>query len=392
MAKRIVLLLLLAGLIGAFFALGLDRYFSLEYLQNQRSVLIAYRDAQPTLVTAGFFVVYVLATALSIPGAAVLTLAAGAIFGVIWGTMLVSFASTVGATGAFLFARYLFRDGIERRYGDRLKSINAGIARDGALYLFTLRLVPVIPFFLINLLLGLTQMRARTFFWVSQLGMLAGTLVYVNAGTQLAQITSLRGILSPGLIGAFVLLGAFPLIARKLVDAAKARRVYAPYRRPARFDRNIIVIGGGSGGLVSAYIAATVKAKVTLVEKHKMGGDCLNTGCVPSKALIRSAKFASHLQRAGEFGFGNVSAKPDFARVMARVQAVVRTVEPHDSVERYAELGVDVREGAARLVDPWTVEIALNDGRTERLTARTGQGPHSWRDHGTCSRCVTALA
>ncbi len=371
MAKRIVLLLLLAALIGAFFAFGLNRYFSLEYLQSQRSALIAYRDAQPLLVAAGFFGVYVLVTALSIPGAAVLTLAAGAIFGVVWGTVLVSFASTAGATGAFLFARYLLRESIEGRYGDRLKAINAGIARDGAFYLFTLRLVPVIPFFLINLLLGLTQMRARTFFWVSQLGMLAGTIVYVNAGTQLAQLTSLRGILSPGLISAFVLLGIFPLVARKLVDTIKARRVYAQYSRPAHFDRNLIVIGGGSGGLVSAYIAAAVKAKVTLIERHKMGGDCLNTGCVPSKALIRSAKFASHLRRAGEFGFGNVSAKPDFARVMERVQSVVRTVEPHDSVERYTELGVEVREGTARLVDPWTVEIALHDGRTERLTARS---------------------
>jgi pyruvate/2-oxoglutarate dehydrogenase complex dihydrolipoamide dehydrogenase (E3) component/uncharacterized membrane protein YdjX (TVP38/TMEM64 family) len=371
MLKRALVLALFAGLIVAFFALDLDRFFSLAYLQAQRSALIDYRDAQPLLVTAAFFGLYVLVTALSIPGAAVLTLAAGAIFGLVWGTLLVSFASTAGATGAFLFARYLFRGGIERRYGERLKAINAGIARDGAFYLFTLRLVPVFPFFLINLLLGLTQMRVWTFFWVSQLGMLAGTVVYVNAGTQLAQLSSLKGILSPGLLGAFVLLGIFPLIARKLVDWVKARRVYAPYRRPARFDRNLIVIGGGSAGLVSAYIAAAVKAKVTLIEQHRMGGDCLNTGCVPSKALIRSAKFASHLRRAGEFGFENVSGTPDFAKVMDRVHAVIRDIEPHDSVERYTQLGVDVVEGSARLVDPWTVEIALHDGRKQRLSARS---------------------
>ncbi len=371
MFKRALLLSLIVGAIVAYFAFDLGRYFSLEYLQAQRSALIAYRDAQPVLLTVAFFVGYVLVTALSIPGAAVLTLAAGAIFGVLWGTVLVSFASTIGATGAFLFARYLFRGGIEQRYGERLKTINAGVARDGPFYLFTLRLVPVIPFFLINLLLGLTQMRVWTFFWVSQIGMLAGTLVYVNAGTQLAQLTSLRGILSPGLIGAFVLLGLFPLIARKLVDSIRARRVYAPHRRPARFDRNLIVIGGGSGGLVSAYIGAAVKAKVTLIEKHKMGGDCLNTGCVPSKALIRSAKFASHLQRAGEFGFNNVSGTPDFARVMERVQSVVQAIEPHDSVERYTALGVEVLEGSARLVDPWTVDVELHDGRRQQLTARS---------------------
>lgn len=371
MIKRLLLLMLIVGAIAAFFAFDLGRFLSLEALQDRRSLLIDYRDAQPLLLTAAFFGVYVLVTALSIPGAVVLTLAAGAIFGVIWGTVLVSFASTLGATGAFLFARYLFRGGIERRYGERLKAINAGITRDGPFYLFTLRLVPVFPFFLINLLLGLTQMRVWTFFWVSQLGMLAGTLVYVNAGTQLAQLTSLGGILSPGLIGAFVLLGVFPLITRKLVDGVKARRVYAPYRRPARFDRNLIVIGGGSGGLVSAYIGAAVKAKVTLIEKHRMGGDCLNTGCVPSKALIRSAKFASHLRRADEFGFDAVSGTPDFAKVMDRVQAVVRAIEPHDSVARYTGLGVEVLEGTGRLIDPWTVEIALHDGSRQRLTART---------------------
>ncbi|HJO35123.1 MAG TPA: FAD-dependent oxidoreductase, partial [Gammaproteobacteria bacterium] len=339
-------------------------------LQAKRGALVAYRDAQPVLTASAFFVAYVVATALSIPGAAVLTLAAGAIFGLLWGTVLVSFASTIGATGAFLVARYVFRDAIERRYRERLGAINAGITRDGAFYLFTLRLVPVFPFFLINLLLGLTQMPARRFFWVSQIGMLAGTVVYVNAGTQLAQLDSLRGILSPGLIGAFILLGVFPLLARKLLDGVKARRVYARWRRPARYDRNLIVIGGGSAGLVSAYIAAAVKAKVTLVEAHRMGGDCLNTGCVPSKALIRSAKFASHLARASEFGFSGTTGSVDFAKVMDRVQSVVRAIEPHDSVERYRELGVEVLQGQAKLVDPWTVEIDAPGTEKQRLSGR----------------------
>jgi pyruvate/2-oxoglutarate dehydrogenase complex dihydrolipoamide dehydrogenase (E3) component/membrane protein DedA with SNARE-associated domain len=289
-----------------------------------------------------------------------------ALFGLWWGLVIVSFASVIGATGAFLVARYLARGAVQSRSGARLKRINAGIEKEGAFYLFTLRLVPLFPFFLINLLLGLTKMRVTTFFWVSQLGMLPGTFVYVNAGTQIAQLKSLGGILSPGLIGAFVLLGVFPLIAKKIVDLFKARKVYAGWKQPKRYDRNLIVIGGGSAGLVSAYIAAAVKAKVTLIEKNEMGGDCLNTGCVPSKALIRSAKYASHLRRGDQFGFENVSGQVNFAQVMAGIKSVIATIAPHDSVARYTELGVECIKGEARLLDPWTVEV-----NGQRLTARS---------------------
>jgi pyruvate/2-oxoglutarate dehydrogenase complex dihydrolipoamide dehydrogenase (E3) component len=245
------------------------------------------------------------------------------------------------------------------------------VEKEGGFYLFTLRLVPAFPFFMINLVMGLTPMRAWTFYWVSQVGMLAGTLVFVNAGTQLAAISSLSGILSPALIGSFALLGIFPLIAKKIVDGVKAKKVYARWTKPARFDRNIIVIGGGSAGLVTAYIAAAVKAKVTLVEKHKLGGDCLNTGCVPSKALIRSAKFLSHVARAEEFGVGTASAHADFGAVMERVQRVVREIEPHDSVERYTGLGVDVIEGSAKIVSPWEVELTRHNGAKEKLSTRS---------------------
>ncbi len=300
-----------------------------------------------------------------------MTLAGGAVFGLLWGMVLVSFASSLGATLAFLASRFLLRDWVTQRFGQRLQAIDAGIRREGGFYLFTLRLVPVFPFFMINLLMGLTPMRAATFYWVSQLGMLAGTLVYVNAGTQLAGISSLRGILSPGLIASFALLGIFPLIAKKIVDGIKARQVYARWTRPARFDRNIIVIGGGSAGLVTAYIAAAVKAKVTLIERHKLGGDCLNTGCVPSKALIRSAKFLSHTRRAAEFGVRSASADFSFAEVMERVQRVIRQVEPHDSVERYTGLGVEVIEGNAKIVSPWEVDITRNDGATQRMSTRS---------------------
>ena len=220
-------------------------------------------------------------------------------------------------------------------------------------------------------LLGLTAMKTWTYFWVSQIGMLAGTVVYVNAGTQLAKLDSLSGILSPGLLGSFVLLGIFPLIARKLVEIVRMNKVFAHWKKPARFDRNLVVIGGGSAGLVTSYIAAAVKAKVTLVEKHKLGGDCLNTGCVPSKALIRSAKFLSHISRSAEFGIASASATIEFSDVMERVQSVIRTVEPHDSAERYTELGVDVVQGSATIVSPWEVDITRDDGSTQRLTTRS---------------------
>lgn len=365
MTQRLILIAVLIALIAGFFIFDLGQYFSLAYLQAQRGELIALRDARPWMATLAFLGIYVLATALSLPGAAILTLAGGAIFGFWWGLVIVSFASTLGATGAFLVARYVAREGIQSRYDARLKAINAGIEKEGAFYLFTLRLVPLFPFFLINLLMGLTRMRVTTFFWISQLGMLPGTMVYVNAGTQLAQLESLGGILSPGLIGAFVLLGLFPLIAKKIVDAVKARKVYDGWRAPKRFDRNLIVIGAGAAGLVSSYIAAAVKAKVTLIEKNEMGGDCLNTGCVPSKALIRSAKFASHLRRAEEFGFEGVTGHANFAKVMARVHDIIKAIAPHDSVERYTDLGVECIKGEARLVDPWTVEV-----NGQRLTAR----------------------
>jgi pyruvate/2-oxoglutarate dehydrogenase complex dihydrolipoamide dehydrogenase (E3) component/uncharacterized membrane protein YdjX (TVP38/TMEM64 family) len=371
--RQIVLLLLLALAIGAFVALDLGRFLSFEQLKASQASFAQLHAEQPLSVAAVYFLVYVLATALSIPGAVIITLAGGAIFGLWQGLLIVSFASTVGATLAFLASRFLLRDWVEARFGQRLADINAGVNREGGFYLFTLRLIPVVPFFLINLLMGLTRMKVWTYYWVSQIGMLAGTAVYVNAGTQLAQLDSLQGILSPALLGSFVLLGIFPLIARRIVAAVQKRKVYAPWadQRPKTFDRNLIVIGGGAGGLVSAYIAAAVKAKVTLIEAHKMGGDCLNYGCVPSKALIKSAKLAHQMRHASNYGLSDAAPSFSFKAVMQRVHDVIAAIEPHDSIERYTGLGVEVLQGYGRLVNPWTVEVALNDGTTQRLTARS---------------------
>ncbi|HSB49415.1 MAG TPA: FAD-dependent oxidoreductase, partial [Burkholderiales bacterium] len=273
-------------------------------------------------------------------------------------------ASSLGATLAFLASRFLLRDWVQGKFGERLKAINAGVEKDGPFYLFALRLVPAFPFFLINLAMGLTPIRTWTFYWVSQLGMLAGTIVYVYAGTTLGEFK-----ISAELLLAFALLGIFPLIAKKSLDVIKARRVYAKWPRPARFDRNLVVIGAGSAGLVSAYIAAAVKAKVTLIEKHRMGGDCLNTGCVPSKALIKSARLLSQIRRAKEFGIRSASAEFGFADVMERVQRVVKAVEPHDSVERYTGLGVECIEGEAKITSPWTVDVR-NAAGSRTLTTR----------------------
>ncbi len=335
---------------------------------------------RPATVIGGFFLLYVAVTALSLPGAVILTLAAGAVFGLALGTLIVSFASAIGASLAFLSSRYLLRDWVKARFGKRVDAIDRGIATDGAAYLLTLRLIPAFPFFLVNLAMGLTTMRLVTFHVVSQIGMLAGTVVFVNAGTQLARIESTSDILSPGLIGSFVLLGLFPLIAKGLIGWWKRRRIYARWTRPKRYDRNLVVIGAGAGGLVTSYIAATVRAKVTLVEAHKMGGDCLNYGCVPSKALIRSARLAHEMRNAGEYGLRPAEPVFDFRAVMNRVHDVIAAIAPADSVERYADLGVDVRLGHATIVDPWTVEIAGADGTTSRLTTRSiviaaGSGP-----------------
>jgi pyruvate/2-oxoglutarate dehydrogenase complex dihydrolipoamide dehydrogenase (E3) component/uncharacterized membrane protein YdjX (TVP38/TMEM64 family) len=370
--KKILILAVVLAAVAAFFVFDLKQYFSLDFIKQSQGEFEALYARSPVAVTLAFFAAYVGITALSLPGAAIMTLAAGAGFGLVLGTVVVSFASTLGATLAMLVARYLLRDSVESRFGRRLSEVNKGIEREGAFYLFTLRLIPAIPFFILNLVMGLSRMKTWTFFWVSQVGMLAGTVAYVYAGTELARIDSLGAILSPGLIGAFVLLGIFPLLARRIVDVVKRRRVFARWNavRPASFDRNLVVIGAGAGGLVASYIGAAVKAKVTLVESHAMGGDCLNFGCVPSKALIRTAKLQHQIRHAENYGLSGATATFSFRQVMARIHRVIADIAPHDSVERYTALGVDVRLGHATIVNPWTVEIRAHDGSTSRVTTR----------------------
>lgn len=375
MKRRWSVLILTGVSIGLFFAFDVGRFFTLDALKVQHEALQQAYAIEPLQMIAGYAAVYIAMAALSLPGATIMTLAGGAIFGFWVGVPLVLLSATIGATVAFWLARYVLRDTVQRRFGDRLESINQGLERDGAFYLFSLRLVPVFPFFLINLLMGLTRLSSSTYFWVSLAGMLAGTAVYVNAGTQLAAISHPKDVMSPALIASFVALALFPWLARWGLRRIKVRRLYARWPKPVRFDRNMIVIGGGAAGLVSAYIAATVRAKVTLIESHKMGGDCLNYGCVPSKALIRSAGFVHQLKNAAALGIRQAHAEYDFADVMARVRCVIKTVEPHDSVERYTQLGVEVLQGKAVITSPWSVEVNGQTLTTRTIVIATGARP-----------------
>jgi len=374
-AKPIIILSVIAGCVWAFSHYNLGQYLSLEYLKGRQADFAIFYKENAVLAIGAFSLFYIVSTALSLPGAAWLTLLAGALFGLVTGTIIVSFASTIGATLAFTISRLLLRDWVQNKFGSYLKSFNAGVEKDGGFYLFTLRLIPAFPFFVINLVMGLTPMKTFQFFWVSQIGMLAGTVVYVNAGTQLAQIESLKGILSPELLLSFILLGLFPLLTRKLLGFYKGRKILNRFKKPKVIDYNMVVIGAGSGGLVTSYIGAATKGKVALIEKHRMGGDCLNTGCVPSKALIRSAKFMADIKKCKSLGFKNVQVEFEFSDVMERVQRVIKTVEPHDSIERYSQLGVECMTGEAKIISPYEVQVNGKVLTTKNIIIATGARP-----------------
>jgi len=373
--KTLVALSLISLSAIAWFGFDLGQHLTFGALANLRDATQSrYADA-PLMVALGYFLVYVILTAVSFPGAAIMTLLGGAVFGLGLGTLLVSFASTLGASAAMLLARYLFRDVVRRRFSAQAERIDAGVEAEGAFYLFALRLVPIFPFFAVNLAMSLTSMRTWTYMWVSQLSMLPATLVFVNAGTELAALDSMRGILAPEFIASFTALGLLPLVSKRVLNHLRTSRLQRDFDKPRSFDRNLVVIGAGAAGLVSSYIAATVRAKVTLIERERMGGDCLYTGCVPSKALLRSATIASHMRRAGEFGIQAVEPEIDFPAVMRRVHASIAKIEPHDSVERYTGLGVECIAGEARIVSPWSVEVNGETLTTRAIIIATGARP-----------------
>jgi len=372
---KIILVAVFVAALAAYFTFDLGRFLTLSYVQSQLSAIQTYADQNFLSAAAIYFLAYVAITSLSIPGAAVVTLVGGAIFGLGWGTLLVSFASTIGATLAFLTSRLLLRDWVQSRFGNSLKAINAGVEKDGAFYLFSLRMVPAFPFFLVNLLMGLTPIKIVTYFFVSQIGMLLGTAVYVNAGSELGQIESLSGLVSLPIVLSFVLLGILPWITKGILGFVRRQKVPVSFVKPKHFDANVVVIGAGSAGLVSSIIAAGAKAKVILIEKHRMGGDCLNTGCVPSKAIIRSARIADYIKRAAEFGIDGAKGQVNFPKVMERIQSVVKAIEPHDSVERYTSLGVECVAGEAMITSPWTVQVGARTITTRSIVLATGARP-----------------
>jgi pyruvate/2-oxoglutarate dehydrogenase complex dihydrolipoamide dehydrogenase (E3) component/uncharacterized membrane protein YdjX (TVP38/TMEM64 family) len=374
--KRGILLAIIISLISAFFVFDIGQHLTLESLKLNQQQLADFIQQNWLQAFIGYFLLYVVVTALSLPGAAILTLGAGALFGLGWGLLLASFASTIGATFAFLVSRFLLRDWVKTTFSNKIKAIDEGITKDGAFYLLSLRMVPLFPFFVINLVMGITSIKTLTYYWVSQVGMLMGTIVFVNAGTQLIEINTLSDIVSADLLLSFALLGLFPLIAKFILNRLKQRRVYKGWKKPKKFDRNIVVIGAGAAGLVTAYIAAAVKASVTLVEKHKMGGDCLNTGCVPSKSLLHASKLAHVHKESQKTGVTYAEPKIDFKAVMSQVHSVIKTIEPHDSIERYESLGVNVVTGSATIVSPWQVDIQTENGiqslTTKNIVIATG--------------------
>ena len=372
---RFIVVALMVLALLSYITLDLGQYLTLEYAQSQLSSIQDYKNENFVQTSLLYFAGYVIATSLSIPGAIIITLLGGAIFGVLWGTLLVSFASSIGATLAFLVSRVLLRDWVQRKFGDYLVPLNKGIEKDGSFYLFSIRMVPLFPFFVVNLLMGLTTIRTTSFYFASQAGMLIGTVVYVNAGSELSQITSLSGLVSAPVLSSLVLLGAFPLIAKLILNSVQSNKALKRFEKPKRFDANVVVIGAGSAGLIASLITAGAKAKVILIEKHKMGGDCLNTGCVPSKAIIRSGRIMSYIRRAKEFGIDGAVGKVNFSEVMARIQGVIKTIEPHDSVERFTSLGVEVELGDAVIESPYSVKVNDRTITTRSIILATGARP-----------------
>lgn len=372
--------LLVLGLAFAlWWSLAPSEALTLATLQARHAELLAWYEVSPWPVRAAFFVLYLLVAALSVPGIAVLTLAAGAVFGLAWGLLLVSFASSLGATLSFWLARYLLGDLLRARMGPRLRAARTRLEREGALYLLSLRLIPLVPFGAVNLLMGLTTIRSGTFYAVSQLGMFPSTMLFVAAGQQLATLRSASDVLGPAALGALVALGAavalLPGLARVVLEILRQHKRLAPWRnqRPRQFDTNLVVIGAGAGGLVSAYVAAAAGAKVTLVEARALGGECLNYGCAPSGALIQSAKVAQQVRVAAQFGVQVPPVALDWPALMARIASAIASIAPHDSVQRYTDLGVDVDvvQGYARIVNPWTVEVTRPGQNAQRIHTRS---------------------
>lgn len=373
--RKLAVFAVLAALVAGAFFLDLDEYLTLEQIKQKQAFFSGQVSEHPWRSGTIFFLAYVALTALSFPGTLVLTLLAGALFGVVKGTLIVSFASTLGAVIAMLVCRYLMRDWIKRRFGQQVANIDRGIRREGSFYLFSLRLMPLIPFVLLNPVMGLTQVRFWTYWWTTQAGMLPGNAIYVNAGRELRQLQSVSGILSPTTLATLVLLAVFPLLARKALEAYRAHKVYKPWPKPRGFDRNLVVIGAGAGGLIATQIAARTRARVTLIERRPRRDGALYSGCVPVKALIRRARQVRAARAEALAGLPDCGATLDFAALMAGLRPIVERIEPQSPLA--AALGPDVEliESEARITSPWTVEAGGRTITTRAIVLATGSRP-----------------
>lgn len=375
MAKKISIIFGLVLLFVLFNQLEINQYLNFEYIKSNHSMLLEFYHSRRAMVIIVFFCGYVLVAALSLPGAAIMTILGGAIFGIFPGLLIISAASTVGALCAFLLVRLLLLDYVQHKYSHKLIKINAGIEQEGAYYLFALRLVPIMPFFLVNALMALTSIRALPYTIASMLGMLPGTFIYIFLGTNIASIDSLTGILSWPMIFSLVMLGIFPLLAKRALRWHKQYKILKQHSKPVKYDYNVVVIGGGSAGLVAAYISSQVQAKVALIESNAMGGDCLNTGCVPSKSLIKAAKIVNYQQTYNRFGLDELTVDFDFSKIMQHVKDSIDKIAPHDSIERYTKLGVECLQGQAEIIDPYRVKVKDMLLTTKKIVIATGAKP-----------------
>ena len=363
MKRIIVFLLIIAAIFFMADWFDLSQHLTLSQLKHHQLYLHSLVQDFPVQSVVIYFIAYIVMAGLALPGALIFTLAGGALFGLAAGVILVSFASTLGALASFLVARFFLHDFVQTRYQQRLTVINQKIQQQGATYLLFLRLVPAFPFFMVNLLMALTPISARTYYIVSQIGMLPATFIFVNAGTELAKISSVDDILSIPLLLSLLLLACLPFISKQLAKRVSCWRLYKSWQRPKKFDYHTIVIGGGAAGLVAAYTTQTLQGKVALIEKHQMGGDCLNTGCVPSKSILRTAKFIHDIGQHSNYGVQQAEFKLQFQQVMQRVREKISTIAPKDSIKRYNDMGVDCFQAHAQLLSPWQVEAVSENSK-----------------------------
>lgn len=372
--KYLILFLLILILI-LYYLFFPKEYLSLAFVKENINSIKNYVNYNYTTSALSYLIIYSLSSALAIPSALILTLSSGILFGLVPGILLTSLGSTLGAVLAFLISRYLFLDLFKSKFRNQYEQMDKEIKKNGNLHLLTLRLVPIFPFWLVNLLMGLSEISLWRYLFISFAGMIPATIVYVYAGLSLSSISELRDVISPSIFFSLLLLSILPYVLRAVVNYYLKKKLYRHYKKPRAFDYNLIIIGGGSAGLVTTFIARILKAKVAIIEKEKMGGDCLNTGCVPSKSLIKIAKIISYGKTPSSWGLKNINIDFSFEDIMNKIHSIIKEIEPHDSIVRYTQLGAECFLGQAQILSPWEVQIGEKIISAKYLVIATGARP-----------------